>query len=122
MEEEEEDEEEEEKHEERTKMEREKGRRQERKGVDKGGKRTAKERYLLSWDVLMATSLGSPPKKVMSRAASELPATRLLSVPQMFTTTSLDGSFWCPSLGNLVTRMFTTLVAARVKGQIVRRL
>lgn len=49
--------------------------------------------YLLSWEFLMATSFCSPSKKAMSRAAMELDVTKLFNVPQMLTTTSLDGSF-----------------------------
>lgn len=69
--------------------------------------------HLLSCEVLMPTSLGRPSKKAMSLAAKELLVTRLLRIPQMLTTTSLEGSFWRPSLGSLVTRLFTTFVAAQ---------
>lgn len=50
--------------------------------------------YLLSWDVLMLTSFGSPLKYEMSRAAMELETTRLLRAPHMLTTTSQDGVVW----------------------------
>lgn len=69
--------------------------------------------HLLSCEDLMPTSLGRPSKKAMSLAAMELLVTRLLRTPQMLTTTSLEGSFWWPSLGSLVTRLFTTFVAAQ---------
>lgn len=67
--------------------------------------------HLLSCEVLMPISLDRPSKKVMSLAATELLVTKLLRMPQMFTTTSLEGSFWYPSVGSLVTRLFTTFVA-----------
>lgn len=71
--------------------------------------------HLLSWDVLMPTSLGMPLKYEMSRAARELEETRLLRAPHMLTTTSQDGVFWCPSLGSFDTNTFTTLVAAKTE-------
>lgn len=67
--------------------------------------------HLLSCSVLMATSFCRPSKKAMSLAAMELLVTKLLRIPQMLITTSLEGSFSRPLTGSLVTRRFTTLVA-----------
>lgn len=78
--------------------------------------------YLLSWDVLMPTSFGSPLKNEMSRAARELEVTRLLRAPHMLTTTSLDGVFWWPSSGSFDTKTFTTFVAAKTENTCVWKL
>lgn len=75
--------------------------------------------YLLSWEFLMPVSLGSPSKKAMSRAATSLELTRLLSAPQTFITTSGEGVFWLPSSGNIVTKLDTTLGAN--SGQIAKK-
>lgn len=69
----------------------------------------------------MPTSLGSPLKYEMSRAAKELEESRLLRAPHMLTTTSLDGVFWWPSLGSFDTRTFTTFVAAKTEKMAVSR-
>lgn len=67
--------------------------------------------HLLSCESLMPTSFCRPSKKEMSLAAIELPVTKLLRIPQMLTTTSLEGSFCRPSTGSLVTRLFTNFEA-----------
>lgn len=75
--------------------------------------------YLLSWELLMPESLASPSKKAMSRAATSLQLTRLLSAPQMFITTSGEGSLGLPSAGSSDTKFGTTL-GAKI-GQILKR-